>query len=185
MSIHALQFLCIMKIVKSKKSMSRFKTKQELLDEITKERKKFEDLLAIIPKTEKTVEVTDGMSVKDFLAHRTEWGRMMLHWYSEAKKGKTPDTPTEKYKWNQLNELNAEIYERFKNTPLATIEKDFEEVHDKLYAVIKKMSEEELFKKKFYDFTRTSDLATYLNSATAAHYRSAYKHINRWWKERL
>lgn len=162
--------------------MSRFKTKQELLDEITKEREKLESLLAEIPKKEQTEVVTDNMSVKDFLAHRTEWGRMMLSWYDEAKKGITPKTPTEKYKWNQLKELNTEIYERFKDTPLAKVEKEFKAVHDALFKKIKSMSEKELFEKKYYDFTKTSDLATYLNSATAAHYRSAYKHISRWWK---
>ena len=164
--------------------MSRFTSKQQLLDDIVKERQALEDLLASIPEGDKTIEVVDGMSVKDFLAHRTEWGRMMIRWYEDAKAGKTPAVPTEKYKWNQLKELNADIHERFKNTPLAEVEADFNEVHDKLYTLISNMSEDELLQKKYYDFTGTSDLATYVNSATASHYRSARRHIQKWWKQR-
>jgi hypothetical protein len=43
-------------------------------------------------------------------------------------------------------------------------------------------TDEELFTKHHYDFTGSSDPATYFVSATGGHYRSAYKHINRWWQ---
>jgi len=65
---------------------------------------------------------------------------------------------------------------------LAKIEADFAAVHDELYHMIERMSDEELFTKKYYPFTGVSDLVTYLNSATASHYRSARRHIARWWK---
>ena len=164
--------------------MSRFKTKQELIDDVVKERGLLEALLDQIPEGDKLVEVTDGMSVKDFLAHRTEWGRMAIRWYREAKAGRTPAVPTEQYKWNQLKELNADIHERFKEAPLSEIEAAFTSVHDDLYSLIDGTTEEELFTKKYYGFTGSSDLATYLNSASAAHYRSARRHIQKWWKAR-
>ena len=163
-------------------TMSKFTSQDEFLAEIRKERGKLEDLLAEIPKRQKFVEVTDGMSTKDFLAHRTEWGRMMIRWYTEAAEGKTPAVPTEKYKWNQLKELNADIHRRYAKTSLVKIEAEFAAVHDELYRLIEKMTEEELFTKKHYSFTGTSDLVTYLNSATASHYRSARRHIAKWWK---
>ena len=162
--------------------MSKFTTKQALLDEITKERSKLEKLLSDIPDSQKTTEVIDGMSVKDFLAHRTEWGRMMLRWYAEAKSGVKSAVPSEKYKWNQLTQLNADIYERYKDISLETITTDYHQVHDELYQLIAATTDEELFTKKFYGFTGSSDLAAYFNSATAAHYRSAAKHIRKWWK---
>lgn len=162
--------------------MSKFQTKEEFLAEIHEERRKLEDLLAEIPDEEKLVEVTDGMSVKDFIAHRTEWGRMMIRWYAETRAGEAPAVPTAEYKWNQLKELNADIHEWFADTPLDEVEAQFAEVHNELYRIIGDMSEEELFTKKHYSFTGTSDLVTYLNSATASHYRSARRHIAKWWK---
>jgi hypothetical protein len=159
--------------------MSKFKTRQQLLDEITAERTKLEALLKQIPQDQKTVAVSDGMSVKDFLAHRTEWGKMVLSWYKEIKAGKTPHIPHQDYKWNQLKELNAVIFEQYKNTPLTTIERNFTRVHNQLYKLAETATEKELFEK----FIGNHGLAAYLNSSTAAHYRSAYKHINAWWKK--
>lgn len=52
--------------------MSRFKTKDALLADARKSREKLESLLDEIPDDAKHVEVTDGLSVKDLLAHRTE-----------------------------------------------------------------------------------------------------------------
>jgi hypothetical protein len=162
--------------------MSRCKTKEVLMADVQKERALLDELLLAIPAKEKALVVVDGMSVKDFLVHRTEWGRMMLSWYKTAKSGKTPAVPSEKYKWNQLKELNAEIFAKYKNVSLKQAETDFAKVHDELWQVIKKIPEHDLLTKHVYDFTGSSDLATYFNSATAVHYHSARKHIQKWWK---
>jgi len=162
--------------------MSKFTTRDEFLADVDKERAALDKLLAEIPTEHKGVEVVDDMTVKDFLAHRTEWGAMMLGWLAEARDGGTPAVPSPQYKWNQLKELNADIKARYADVPLATIERDFAQVHDQLRDVIAAATDEELFTKKHYTFTGSSDLVTYLNSATAAHYRSARRHIKKWWK---
>ena len=164
--------------------MSKFTSKQQFIDEVIKERTRLDELLGQIPDDEKLVEVIDGMSVKDFLAHRTEWGRMMIRWLTEARDGKTPAVPTAEYKWNQLKELNAGIHERYKDAPLGDITREFASVHAELFDLINSTTEAELFTKQHYAFTGSSDLATYLNSASASHYRSARRHIQRWWKAR-
>lgn len=133
--------------------MSRFTSKEEFLADIRSEREKLDELLDRILTSEKLVEVVDGMSVKDYLTHRTEWGRMMLRWYREAAAGGEPSVPTADYKWNQLAELNAEIHERFAETPLATIESQFAEVHDELVQLIDQLSDDELFTKQHHRFT--------------------------------
>ena len=164
--------------------MSKFTSKQQFVDEIVKERTKLEDLLGQIPAEDKLIEVTDGMTVKDFLAHRTEWGRMMIRWLHEAREGKTPAVPTERFRWNQLKELNAEIHDRFELMSLDQVEREFNSVHDRLFQLVQTTTEDELFTKQYYTFTGSSDLVTYLNSATASHYRSARRHIQKWWRAR-
>lgn len=162
--------------------MSRFQHKDELVIEIAKERGRLDELLAGIPAERKAEEVVDGLSVKDLLAHRTEWGRMMVRWYTEAKAGGTPAVPAEQFKWNQLKELNADIQLRFADVPLDEIEANFRAVQDDLDELVAGMTEEELFTEQHYAFTGSSDLATYVNSATASHYRSAARLIRKWWK---
>jgi len=162
--------------------MSRFDSKEALLADAATARLKLAGLLADLPDAAKLVEVTDGMTVKDFIAHRAEWGRMMLDWYGEAKAGGTPAVPARAHTWSQLPELNAEIHDRFSDARLADVERDFASVHDELFEVMEACSDDELFTKRYYSFTGTSDLATYFTSATGGHYRSAYRHINKWWR---
>lgn len=165
--------------------MSRFDTKDELLTDARTARAKLEALLERIPPDAKATEVViDDLTTKDLIAHRTEWGRMMLGWYAAATDGGIPAVPAEGYTWRQLPELNAEIRSRFADDDLGDVEAAFASVHDELDRTIAACSEEELFTKRYYSFTGSSDLATYFTSATGGHYRSAYKHINRWWRAR-
>lgn len=59
---------------------------------------------------------------------------------------------------------------------------DFADVHDRPYAVVATMDGEELFGAHHYPFTGNTTLAAYVTSASAAHYRSAKKIIQRWWR---
>jgi hypothetical protein len=53
--------------------MARATSKSQLLEEIAHERPKLDELLDSIPAGRKLEEGADGLSVKDLLAHRTEW----------------------------------------------------------------------------------------------------------------
>lgn len=162
--------------------MARATSKSELLDEIRRERRKLDELLAQIPADRKLDDVVDGLSVKDLLAHRTEWGRMLLRWYDEARAGTVSAVPSADFKWNQLPALNAQIQERFRDVPLQQIEADFAEAHDRLSSAVAAMTDDELFGTRHYPFTGNTTLAAYVTSASSAHYRSARKLIQRWWK---
>lgn len=155
-----------------------------MLDEIVTERGRLDELLSRISAAAKHEEVVDGLTVKDILAHRTEWARMLLSWYEEARAGGTPAVPSADYKWNQLPDLNSEIRARFSDATLHEIEGEYTRVHDLLLQTVTSMSEEELLSSHYYAFTGSTDLAAYVNSASAAHYRSARTHIAKWWKSR-
>ena len=163
-------------------AVSRFSSREELLEDADSARRKLEVLIARIPDEALVIEVIDGMSTKDFLTHRTEWGRMMIRWYTETANGGSPAVPSERHTWRELPALNAEIHERFADIDPTDARTQFVEVHDELRALMASCTDEELFTKHHYGFTGTSDLATYFVSATGGHYRSAYKHINRWWR---
>ena len=50
---------------------------------------------------------------------------------------------------------------RFTDVPLGTAEQEFATVSNGLVTVIERCGKEELFTKRFYDFTGCPDLATY------------------------
>ena len=107
---------------------------------------------------------------------------MMIAWYQDAVAGREPRVPTEEYKWNQLKELNKAIKAKKHQHTFDKIEKDFAIVHNQLLELVEQMDEDELLDGHRYRFTGASDLATYVNSSTASHYRSARRHIQKWWR---
>jgi hypothetical protein len=90
--------------------------------------------------------------------------------------------PAEGYSWAQLNELNAAIHRRFADAPLDEAENQFSCTNAEVFELIDSCTEAELFEKRYYSFTGSTDLAAYFTSATGGNYRSAYRHINRWWR---
>lgn len=125
--------------------MSRFTTKEELAEDSVGARSKLDGLLATIPERAKCDEVTDGMPTRDFVAHRSEWGRMALAWHPEARASGSPAVPAEGYTWGQLKELNADIRARFADIPLDEAQRAFGSVHDQLIRAIEGCSVDELF----------------------------------------
>jgi hypothetical protein len=128
-------------------AVSRFSTRAELLEDADGARRKLEDLISRIPDEALVIEVTDGMSTKDFLAHRTEWGRMMIRWYTEPADGGSPAVPSDRHTWRELPALNAEIHERFADISPTDARAQFAEVHDALRRLIASCTDDELFTK--------------------------------------
>lgn len=123
--------------------------------------------------------IVGDWSIKDVLAHLTEWQRMLTVWYETGKRGETPATPSEKYTWREIPALNQEIYDTYRDHPLAAIQEAFRDSHTAILALIDTMTDEELFTPKVYAWTKSTTLGSYLVSATSSHYDWAYKEIRR------
>lgn len=154
--------------------MPRPKTKQEIYDMIEAERSRLIKALDML--TDEQMELPGACelwSVKDILSHLVDWEQRGLRWYRAGLKGDVPKTPDEKYNWRQLPALNHEIYLRHKDLSLAEVRKNFAESFGEMMAAIDTMTEEELFKPNYYEWTGNGLLRDYVNANTASHYRWA------------
>ena len=86
--------------------------KQELLNEIRRERAALDDTLALLtPRQMTRAGVTrGGWSVKDVLAHLVEWQQMNLDWYAAGLRGEKPAMPAPGFTLRELPRLNEMIY---------------------------------------------------------------------------
>jgi hypothetical protein len=160
--------------------MPRPTTKQGLLEAIEIEGKALEQLLAGLTPAQMTQPGLVGeWSVKDVLAHLLEWHHMVLNWHSAGLQGKIPATPSETFNWAQLPQLNQQIYEKHCNRPLADIQKELKASHEKTVGTIQGLSEEELFRRGYYAWTKNNTLGTYFVSNTSSHYRWARTSIKK------
>src|SRR5690242_15772488 len=101
-------------------------TKKQLLEEIEKERTTLEEFLSELTPEEMTkTGVLGPWSAKDVMAHLLEWEQMFLGWYKARLKGKIAEKPAPGFKWNQLPQLNQQIYEKYCIQPLQEVQKEF------------------------------------------------------------
>ncbi len=122
----------------------------------------------------------DGWSIKDLLAHLTEWEQMFLSWYREGKGGGHPVLPAPGYKWNQTPELNHAIWSKHRKKSLKRVLGDFDASYDEILSVARDLAEKQLLKPGCYAWTGAIPLASYLGPNTCSHYRTACKILKRW-----
>ena len=73
--------------------------------------------------------------------------------------------------------MNVMFWNRHQNTRLEAAKQMLAESHTKVISLAEQFANEELFTKKYFPWTGTSDLGSYFVSTTASHYDWAIKKI--------
>jgi hypothetical protein len=165
--------------------MGRRLRKIELLDEIKREREALDDTLALLTKRQMTQSgvTRGGWSVKDILAHLVEWQQMNLDWYEAGLRGEKPAIPAPGITMRELPRLNEMIHKKHHRRSLQDIWRDYEQNHERIVALIGRLTDEELVTLGRYSWTGPSwTLSDYLRASSAAHYLWARTRIRRWWR---
>jgi hypothetical protein len=117
-------------------------------------------------------------NLRDILVHLYEWHQMVKRWYTEGTvKGGMPAVPGEGYTWRTLPELNQRIWERYQSTSLTDSETMLRGSHEMIMDLIRSHTNDELFSKGVYKWTKSTTLGAYFVSCTASHYEWAMNKI--------
>jgi len=117
-------------------------------------------------------------NLRDVLVHLHEWHLMVKRWYDEGTvKGGIPSVPGDGYTWKTLPELNQRIWEKYQDVPLASSKEMLRESHKMIMNVISSHTDDELFSKGVYKWTKSTTLGAYFISATSSHYEWAMNKI--------
>lgn len=119
-------------------------------------------------------------NVRDVLVHLYEWHVLLLNFVKNNTESKSaitfPFLPAQ-YSWKTYGEMNVEIWKRHQNTSLDDAMSLLADTHQKVIALAETFSNEELFTKKYFPWTGTTDLGSYFVSSTSSHYDWAIKKI--------
>lgn len=119
-------------------------------------------------------------NVRDVLAHLYHWHTMMESWYQIGTvQGEMPLVPGEGYTWRTLPQMNLKIWEAYQDVTLEDIRQKLNGTHVMMLEHIKNHTNEELFSKGVYPWTKSSTLGAYFVSNTASHYVWAQKKIRK------
>ncbi|WP_078556084.1 ClbS/DfsB family four-helix bundle protein [Bacillus alkalicellulosilyticus] len=112
---------------------------------------------------------------RDVIMHLYEWHAMLERWYKEGMDGDIPFMPAPGYKWSSIKLLNMRIWENYQDVTLAQAIKKLKLSHQRVMNLIKLHTNEELVVKKYYKWTKTSNLLSYFSANTSKHYIWAIK----------
>ncbi|MBR3980947.1 MAG: ClbS/DfsB family four-helix bundle protein [Bacteroidales bacterium] len=117
-------------------------------------------------------------NVRDVLIHLYEWHQLMIQFVHNNEKSEIvrPFLPAE-YSWKTYGAMNVMFWNRHQNTSLEAAKELLAQSHTKVLSLAEQFTNEELFTKKYFPWTGTSDLGSYFVSTTASHYDWAIKKI--------
>ncbi|MDD7305262.1 MAG: ClbS/DfsB family four-helix bundle protein [Peptoniphilaceae bacterium] len=169
--------------------MKIYNNKEELKDEIKKTFEKYICEFEPIPEDlkDKRVEEVDRTPAEN-LSYQVGWTTLLLKWEKDEKKGIHVKTPSDKFKWNELNKLYQYFTDTYAHLSLEELKKQLRKNIEEIYAMIDHLSEEELFKahqRKWADqATKTAIWPVYkfIHVNTVAPFKTFRTKIRKWKK---
>lgn len=169
--------------------MARPKNKTELIEASTTEFARLWQLIDSLPEDAQSAEFTFDITgkkeahwsrdknLRDVLVHLYEWHRLILKWVPTNLQGDAQPFLPAPYNWKTYGEMNVEFWKQHQSTSYEEAKASLEESHSQVMALAETFSDEELFTKKHFSWTGTSNLGSYFISSTSSHYDWACKKV--------
>ena len=116
-------------------------------------------------------------NARDVLVHLYEWHQLLLRWVPANLAGEARPFLPPPYNWKTYGDMNVEFWKRHQGTPYAQSRGMLTQSHAEVMALIGGFTDEELFTKRHYSWTGTTNLGSYCVSATSSHYDWAMKKL--------
>ena len=156
-------------------------TKAQILELIKAEHEALQALLKPLTESQLVQPGVEGrLSVKDILAHITDWEQRMVQWIGESLQGKIPERPAPGMTWDDLDRLNEQTYLANKDRYLSEVQSDFVASYQKSSQAVAALSEAELFDPYHFTWREGDALWHMVEANTWVHYREHRESIGRW-----
>lgn len=116
-------------------------------------------------------------NLRDVVIHLYEWHQLLLNWVASNQAGETKSFIPQPYNWKTYGQMNMAFWQKHQGTKLATALDLLEHSHQQVFELANTFSNEQLFSKGVYPWTRGSTLGSYFVSTTASHYAWAIKKL--------
>lgn len=157
-------------------------SRRELIAEIDAEHARLHGLIdRVPPEAWASPRVNSaGWSLKDVLAHVTDWAERCEGWCALGDSLDSMTPPAAGFKWTETRELNHAIYLKRRSHTLARVLRDYNAAHEALRSRAITMPEADLLSVgRFAWCGKTWSVAKHIRANTAAHDRWASKHFQR------
>jgi len=156
-------------------------TKTRIMELIQHERDALERTLAGLSQTHMTQPgVEPGRSVRDILAHLTNWEGRMVGWIGESLRGEVPQRPAPGMTWDDLDELNQQVYLANKDKPLDEVLADFHRSYQAAWQAVEALTEDDLIDPQRFAWRKGDPMWHMVAANTWEHYQEHRESIEKW-----
>ena len=156
-------------------------TKPEVLELIQAEKRLLQDALGKLTESQMLAPNLDGdRSVKDVLAHIAACELLMVEWLKESYAGLTPQRPAPGEPWDDLDQLNENMYLVYKDRPLAEILAMSEAASTQADQAVHAMTEKDLFDGSRFAWRNGDPMWHMVAANTWWHYKEHREQIEVW-----
>ncbi len=161
-------------------------TKQDILNLLRQEQERWETLFSGWTEEEITAPVLPGgWSVKDVMAHLMTWQQRTRSRLSAALQNKAPEFPgwpagLEPEAEENVQQLNAWIYETNRDRPWAAVYRDWRDGFNQVLAQGEAVPEQDLLQPGRYPWLENYSLADILLASYEHHHEEHYKPLRAW-----
>ena len=123
--------------------------------------------------------VENDWTVKDILAHITDWEQRMVGWIDESLDGDGPDLSSD---WSDeiLNALNQEIYESNKDRTLEDVLEEFQLSYRQSWKAVERLTDEDLFEPDRFRWREGRPMWSIVEANMSGHYKEHNEMIEKW-----
>ncbi|MDL2222824.1 ClbS/DfsB family four-helix bundle protein [Bacteroidales bacterium OttesenSCG-928-M11] len=118
-------------------------------------------------------------NLRDVLVHLYEWHQLLINWICSNRAGNATNFLPDPYNWRTYPQMNVEFWKKHQTTPLKEAVVLLKKSHADVMKLIDSFTDEELYTKKHFLWTGTSNLGSYCVSSTSSHYDWAMKKIKK------
>jgi hypothetical protein len=155
--------------------------KAEAVDLIQSERQALESVLAELSAEQMSRPgVESSWSVKDILAHITDWEGRMVWWIAESLRGDVPQRPAPGMTWDDLDRLNEQTYLLNRDRKLGDVLADFHRSYERAFDVVEALTEEDLIDPRRFAWREGNPLWHMVAGNMWEHYREHRESIEKW-----
>ena len=121
----------------------------------------------------------DDWSVKDLLAVRAWWTENVVEWVEAGRRGETPFTPAQGYRWNETPRLNADIVKAARRQSYRSVRTRLERGFERVMHTIDVLDDTELLGVGVYAWAGKYPISRWISINTARQYTTARTFVRR------
>ena len=149
------------------------RTRDDLIEQIESSFAKLQAELDAAGPRAGSLHCVDDWSVKDLLAVRVWWTESVVDWIEAGRRGETPVTPAEGYRWRETPRLNNDIVKRARRESFRSLRARLLDGYQRVMALIEELEDTELLDVGEFEWAGNYPVSRWLSINTARQYTTA------------